>query len=175
MVVKLSILSILLLLNSINTQSYCNLKLAKDKLSSIRGGDTIFNTGVLNESWEKNNKKALYVSDYYHDLDYFYATEIHADTSIKHEKISVSINSNNTSITNPTLQIKPEGFSSNLEITTIEVLYNCVESSKAVAEISMTIKSDLCDAFTVTWVKVCAPKSKLNYLIFFILFTLFRN
>jgi hypothetical protein len=161
MVIKIiNFLIFILYIKSIHSINFCNLKLAKDKLSSIKGGGIIYDKGIINGRWQETNDQALYLTDYFHDLDYFYATEIHENNSIAHEKLSVTINSNNTAISNPTLETNPEGFTSNLEITTVQVLYHCKEGIKGVAEIKMTIKSDQCDAFTIKWLKVCKLKSK---------------
>jgi len=150
---------LILFTKSILSMNICNLKLAKDKLSSIRGGDIIYDRGIINKRWEDTNNHSLQLTDYFHDLDYFYATEIHENNSIAHDKLSITISSNNISISNPKVEIKPEGFTTNMEITTVEVLYNCKEGVKGVAEIKMTIKSDQCDPFSIKWLKVCKPKS----------------
>lgn len=155
----INFLILILIMKAILSMNICNLKLAKDKLSSIKGGGIIYDKGIINKSWEDTNNHALHLTDYFHDLDYFYATEIHENNSIAHDKLSITISSNNASISNPKLDIKPEGFTSNLEITTVEVLYHCKEGVKGVAEIKMTIKSDQCDSFTIKWLKVCKPKS----------------
>lgn len=162
----INIFLILLFITIIQSQPSCNLKLSQNKLSSLKGGDTIYDMGSFNDKWVSTNIHDLHITDIFHEIEYFYATEIHENTSISHEKISVTVSSNNTELSNPKLIVEPEGFTSNLEITTIQIQYNCNVRTKGIAEINMTVKSDQCDEFTIRWLKVCKPICNILFNLF---------
>jgi len=77
-----------IILEIINSQNLCNLKIAESMMSSFNGNDIIYNFGKIDETRFGKNAAAPYTAPLAKEIDYFYVTEIHG-TEIKkaHEGI----------------------------------------------------------------------------------------
>lgn len=82
------ILSIFIsILLQLNAENICNLKIADNELSSLKGGsDLIYNDGVINDNWDENNTFSPHISSFQNEIEYLYATEVHTGSNT-HEKI----------------------------------------------------------------------------------------
>jgi hypothetical protein len=83
---------LLILFSNLKCEDFCNLKIADNELSSLRGGsDLIYNDGIINDNWDENNHFSLHISTFQNEIDFLYATEVHTG-GIPHEKMVKIIN-----------------------------------------------------------------------------------
>jgi|LauGreDrversion4_2_1035121.scaffolds.fasta_scaffold785636_2 hypothetical protein len=76
-----------ILFSNIKSDNLCNLKIADNELSSLRGGsDLIYNDGIINDNWDENNHFSLHISSFQNEIDFLYATEVHTGGA-PHEKM----------------------------------------------------------------------------------------
>ena len=91
--IPLNFLIFLIFFLHLKCENICNLKIADNELSSLKGGsDLIYNDGIINDSWDENNTFSPHVSSFQNEIEYFYATEVHTGNN-PHEKMVHLLNS----------------------------------------------------------------------------------
>ena len=154
---------LLLAVCSIVSQKVCNLRIAENKMSVFKGNDIIFDNGRLNENRYSINAIVPYISEVSKDIEYLYAWEIHTGNEqhkpiVTHSLIQYfNITANDTSLVNPEIKITND-LSSEIYLTTLEVIYNC-RASNGNAKIRLNVVADNCDPIDIYWIKTCSQKS----------------
>jgi hypothetical protein len=85
--IKFSI--ILFLSIKMKSENICNLKIADNELSSVKGGaDLIYNDAIINDNWDENNTFSPHIASALNEIEYLYSTEVHTGSST-HEKMVI--------------------------------------------------------------------------------------